>query len=132
MLRHSHVRVLLTGRIVGGDSGAWVIANDTGLVCGHVLAENHGLTYICPMELLLEDIRRSLGAAKVSLPGDISDSEQKAGEETVRIDSPEQQTLAGMVGTLNLDDGGVALPSRVRVLPQKSGFTKVLAPAQLA
>ena len=41
----------------GGDSGAWVISNDDGRVCGHVLASKTGRTYICPMDLLLDDIR---------------------------------------------------------------------------
>lgn len=54
---------------IGGDSGAWVISNETGGVCGHVLAERNGKTYICPMELILEDIKATLGAGKVGLPG---------------------------------------------------------------
>ncbi|KAF2482699.1 hypothetical protein BDY17DRAFT_299018 [Neohortaea acidophila] len=53
---------------VGGDSGAWVISNDDGKVCGHVLASRKGRTYICPMDLLLEDIRVTLGADRVALP----------------------------------------------------------------
>ncbi|KAK5108465.1 hypothetical protein LTR62_008283 [Meristemomyces frigidus] len=52
----------------GGDSGAWVISNDDGRVCGHVLASKTGRTYICPMDLLLEDIRRTLKVGSVSLP----------------------------------------------------------------
>ncbi|KAK5170548.1 V-type proton ATPase 16 kDa proteolipid subunit [Saxophila tyrrhenica] len=54
---------------VGGDSGAWVISNDDGRVCGHVLASRKGRTYICPMDLLLEDIKATLGAGSVTLPG---------------------------------------------------------------
>jgi hypothetical protein len=56
---------------VGGDSGAWVIDNDQGRVCGHVLAwcERNAITYICPMEVMLEDIKRTLGARRVTLPG---------------------------------------------------------------
>jgi len=57
--------------LVGGDSGAWVIENTLGRVCGHVLAfcESRKLAYICPMEVLLEDIKRTLKAQKVCLPG---------------------------------------------------------------
>ncbi|GAB7359639.1 hypothetical protein MBLNU230_g6820t1 [Neophaeotheca triangularis] len=54
---------------VGGDSGAWVISNETGGVCGHVLAERSGRTYICPMDLMVEDMRATLGAGRVALPG---------------------------------------------------------------
>ncbi|KAF2716063.1 hypothetical protein K431DRAFT_342197 [Polychaeton citri CBS 116435] len=52
----------------GGDSGAWVIANEDGSVCGHVLAERAGRTYICPMDLLLDDMKETLGAKTVELP----------------------------------------------------------------
>jgi hypothetical protein len=52
---------------VGGDSGAWVVSSD-GKVCGHVLAERTGRTYICPMDLLFADIRETLGAVNVALP----------------------------------------------------------------
>lgn len=56
---------------VGGDSGAWVIQNNSHRVVGHVLAwcqRNH-IAYICPMEILLEDIKRTLGAKRIYLPG---------------------------------------------------------------
>ncbi|ORY18133.1 hypothetical protein BCR34DRAFT_554245 [Clohesyomyces aquaticus] len=58
---------------VGGDSGAWVIQNSSHRVCGHVLAwcERNNLAYICPMEVLLEDIKRSVGAKDVCLPGSV-------------------------------------------------------------
>ncbi|KAH8726495.1 hypothetical protein GQ44DRAFT_705724 [Phaeosphaeriaceae sp. PMI808] len=56
---------------VGGDSGAWIIENRTHQVVGHVLAwcqRNH-IAYLCPMEVLLEDIKRTLGAKRIYLPG---------------------------------------------------------------
>lgn len=62
---------------VGGDSGAWVIQNNSHRVVGHVLAwcqRNH-IAYICPMEVLLEDIKRTLGAKRIYLPGS---AEQRA------------------------------------------------------
>lgn len=43
----------------------------TGRVCGHVLAwsEKSQTAYIAPMQVLLEDIARTLGACTVTLPG---------------------------------------------------------------
>lgn len=55
----------------GGDSGAWIVQNGTHRVVGHVLAwcqRNH-IAYLCPMEVLMEDIKRTLGAKRVYLPG---------------------------------------------------------------
>jgi hypothetical protein len=56
---------------VGGDSGAWVIDNDSGNVCGHVLAwcERWKIAYICPADVILEDMQRTLGANRICLPG---------------------------------------------------------------
>jgi len=56
---------------VGGDSGAWIVQNDSHKVVGHVLAwcqRNH-IAYLCPMEILLADIKRVLGARSIYLPG---------------------------------------------------------------
>lgn len=56
---------------VPGDSGAWVFEKSTGRVCGAVLAwsEKSRTAYIAPMEVLLEDIARTLQASDVTLPG---------------------------------------------------------------
>ena len=54
---------------VGGDSGAWIVSNTTGQIAGHVLAERTGLTYMCAMHLLFDDIRQTLKACSISLPG---------------------------------------------------------------
>ncbi|KAI4218675.1 MAG: hypothetical protein L6R36_008817 [Xanthoria steineri] len=53
----------------GGDSGAWVIDNASGGVCAHVLAwsQRNNSTYVAPMEVLFEDMARTLGA-EVGLP----------------------------------------------------------------
>jgi hypothetical protein len=59
---------------VGGDSGAWVVANESGRVAGHVLAERSGVAYICAMALLMADIRQTLSACRVGLPGGVSSS----------------------------------------------------------
>ncbi|RAH70462.1 uncharacterized protein BO66DRAFT_373526 [Aspergillus aculeatinus CBS 121060] len=60
---------------VPGDSGAWVFEKHTGRVCGHVLAwsEKSHTAYIAPMEILLEDIARTLNATYISLPGNNRD-----------------------------------------------------------
>lgn len=54
---------------VGGDSGAWVIDNATGGVCGHVTAYSDFSQYatIAPMEVMLHDMEQTLGAS-VALP----------------------------------------------------------------
>ncbi|KAG9242839.1 hypothetical protein BJ878DRAFT_568980 [Calycina marina] len=56
---------------IPGDSGAWVVGNEDGTACGHVLAwsQRKQVAYICPMELLLHDIGETLGAKSVSFPG---------------------------------------------------------------
>ncbi|KAJ6164108.1 hypothetical protein N7470_002780 [Penicillium chermesinum] len=53
-----------------GDSGAWVFDRSTGRVCGHVLAwsERSNTTYIAPMEVILEDIARTLNASSPTSP----------------------------------------------------------------
>ena len=54
---------------VGGDSGAWVIDNETGGACGHVTAYSEGRKYgtISPMEVLLQHMEYTLGKP-VALP----------------------------------------------------------------
>jgi hypothetical protein len=62
---------------LGGDSGAWIVQNGTHKVVGHVLAwcqRNH-IAYLCPMEVLLEDIKRTLGAERIYLPGSAQQSQ---------------------------------------------------------
>jgi hypothetical protein len=70
---------VLGGFGVGGDSGAWVIQNTTHNVCGHVLAwcERNNIAYICPMEILLQDIKRALGAKRIFLPGSVEEAEYR-------------------------------------------------------
>ncbi|PWY70484.1 hypothetical protein BO70DRAFT_321853 [Aspergillus heteromorphus CBS 117.55] len=61
---------------VPGDSGAWVFEKSSGRVCGHVLAwsEKTHTAYIAPMEILLDDIARTLNASVVALPGSPDES----------------------------------------------------------
>ncbi|KAI0014587.1 hypothetical protein F4780DRAFT_202026 [Xylariomycetidae sp. FL0641] len=68
--RHPHLR---NAKCLGvpGDSGAWVVDRGSGRVAGHVLAYStrKRVAYICPMEVLLEDIAETLAAHEVRLPG---------------------------------------------------------------
>ncbi|RAL02307.1 uncharacterized protein BO80DRAFT_378628 [Aspergillus ibericus CBS 121593] len=65
---------------VPGDSGAWVFEKSSGRVCGHVLAwsDKTRTAYIAPMEILLEDIARSLNANYIGLPGNPDESSSRA------------------------------------------------------
>jgi len=56
---------------VPGDSGAWVLDNENGRACGHVLAwsSRKKVAYICPMDVLVRDIGETLNAHSVYLPG---------------------------------------------------------------
>lgn len=56
---------------VPGDSGAWLVENEHGRACAHVLAwsSKKKVAYICPMDTLLRDIKETLGARTISLPG---------------------------------------------------------------
>jgi hypothetical protein len=56
--------------VVPGDSGAWIYNSSTLQLCGHVLAwsDKRKTAYIAPMEVLFEDIKKTLDAEQVSLP----------------------------------------------------------------
>ncbi|KAK3676880.1 hypothetical protein LTR78_003084 [Recurvomyces mirabilis] len=107
----------------GGDSGAWVISNDDGRVCGHVLASKTGRTYICPMELLLEDIRRTLKVESVSLPNMAAAEVGRAS--TRRAD----KVMAAAIENMRIaesDLGGVPLPAS----PPRSQYLTMLRKAR--
>jgi hypothetical protein len=56
---------------IPGDSGAWIVDRVEGKLCGHVLAwsQRKQVAYICPMDVLLLDIAKTLEATEVRLPG---------------------------------------------------------------
>jgi len=88
---------------VGGDSGAWIVQNSTHRVVGHVLAwcqRNH-IAYLCPMEVLLEDIKRTLGARRIYLPGSAEHAE--FADKKTRNTTKEQSGVD--VGLDNLEKG---------------------------
>ena len=53
-----------------GDAGAWVIDDDSR-VCGYIVSSDVSIntTYVCPMEAAIENIKITLRASIVSLPG---------------------------------------------------------------
>lgn len=101
---------------IGGDSGAWVVSNDDGQVCGHVLASRTGRTYICPMDLLLEDIKSTLGATEVALPENSRPSSKS--EERVMTEAIHRMRLQ------EPESGGVALP----ISPRRARPTRTVEP----
>jgi hypothetical protein len=86
---------------VPGDEGTWVIDNQTGAVCGVVFAwsKKHRRAYICPMQVIVEDIMRELGARSVCLPGSTAATqtsqpqERSSPEAALRPVSPFQSFL---------------------------------------
>ena len=90
--------------IVGGDSGAWVIDNKDGRVCGHVLAwcERNAMAYICPMDVLLEDMKHTLKAKRVCLPGSVEDQTDRSMTEVSQSLSAGRLIEAGPTHSTNI------------------------------
>jgi hypothetical protein len=88
-----------------------VIDNEQGRVCGHVLAwcERNAIAYICPTEVLLEDMMRTLGASRVCLPGSVEERtgpRSIAGRESVSaVDFGESSPTSGLPDISRLDFG---------------------------
>lgn len=104
---------------VPGDSGAWVFEKSTGRICGHVLAwsEKSHTAYIAPMEVILEDIARTLNATFITLPGSPDESVAFAMSQSAFPESPDAGHRARLripeqlpvdIGRLNIgiDDSG--------------------------
>ena len=86
---------------VGGDSGAWVIDNATGGVCGHVTAYSDFGQYatIAPMEVMLHDMEQTLGAS-VALPStndQVTASAALSPEHQVATNEPQLAEKMGQV-----------------------------------
>ncbi|OAA53222.1 hypothetical protein ISF_08954 [Cordyceps fumosorosea ARSEF 2679] len=100
---------------IPGDSGAWVVgAEDDGDLCGHVLAwsARKRVAYICPMDVLLLDVARTLGAREVRLPGGepvvvLEEEEEEEAEE-------EAEQVRGEVVLPRAMGGGAAARSLAR------------------
>jgi len=102
---------------VGGDSGAWIIQNGSHRVVGHVLAwcERNHIAYICPMEVLLEDIKRTLGANRIYLPGSAEEAKHVMRINKVALKDKEdgrveelEVAVEGLAIDLGVDGMGVA------------------------
>lgn len=114
-----------------GDSGAWVFDRTTGLVCGHVLAwsEKSNTTYISPMEVIFEDIARTLNASLVSLPGNPTRTVGYAGPiyqpSGQDLYQPQPQQLAGDINRLAIGSPTHSVPPGhpfFRPHPQHPGY----------
>lgn len=55
--------VRLDGRLADGDCGSWVFDNETGELCGHIVAGSPGTgsAYIIPANQVLEELQQRLG-----------------------------------------------------------------------
>ncbi|KAJ4290256.1 hypothetical protein N0V90_010471 [Kalmusia sp. IMI 367209] len=108
---------------VGGDSGAWVVQNGTHKVVGHVLAwcERNRIAYICPMEVLLEDIKRTLNAKRIYLPGSVDEAKhiarmQKHAVKDNKTDNRVEELGVAVEG-LGIVDAPLLTPTRRSRLP---------------
>ncbi|KAI8938479.1 hypothetical protein NX059_004371 [Plenodomus lindquistii] len=92
---------------VGGDSGAWIVQNGTHRVVGHVLAwcQRNKIAYFVPMEVLLEDIKRTLGAKRIYLPG----STEQAAFERKRVSRAARGGEGGVVDELGRGVQGLGI-----------------------
>ncbi|KAK8234783.1 hypothetical protein HDK77DRAFT_451125 [Phyllosticta capitalensis] len=101
---------------VGGDSGAWIIDNAHGRVCGHVLAwcARSRVAYLCPMDVMLADMARVLGAKAVCLPGQTHSASLSPFSSSLVVDEEQPPPLparnyAGNRGSRGFDvDEGMA------------------------
>ncbi|KAL1296704.1 hypothetical protein AAFC00_000179 [Neodothiora populina] len=91
---------------VGGDSGAWVLDNRTAGLCGHVLAESNGMAYLCSMQVLFEDMKATLGASAIYLPGGESNAVVTKGAVIVHGDTRSTATQSGPTTALEADIAG--------------------------
>ncbi|KAH8696036.1 hypothetical protein BGW36DRAFT_342479 [Talaromyces proteolyticus] len=123
---------------VPGDSGAWVFEQSTGRVCGHVLAwsEKSRTAYIAPMQVLLEDISRTLGSCTVTLPGCQDDNISSAAvpQRVHAYDARQLQDLSIMPEHIPVDLGRLSLtdpapvPVGRRMIGRGRGLRNVSTP----
>ena len=94
---------------VPGDSGAWVVDRQQGRLCGHILAysSRKHVAYICPMDVLLLDIAKTLEATEVRLPGgeavvsladiDVDEPEVEVGRKYEGVGEVAEESLLDLV-----------------------------------
>lgn len=100
-----------------------MIDNERGRVCGHVLAwcEKNKIAYICPMEVLLEDMKRTLGAKRILLPGAEEERPQSLGflptaaaAAAAAADTVDVGAITRQAGALRLSPAGMKAKSTKR------------------
>jgi hypothetical protein len=91
---------------IPGDSGAWVVDNEMGKACGHVLAwsTRKKVAYICPMDVMVRDIAETLRARSLKLPG---------GAELLRQNLSTSNSMVGSMPMSNLNAATKNDPSNV-------------------
>ncbi|GAM82380.1 hypothetical protein ANO11243_003590 [Dothideomycetidae sp. 11243] len=98
---------------VGGDSGSWII-DCHGRIVGVVLAhnENKGYTYFCPMNEVLDDIRRTLSTHKYGSVGSTFTNDTILTlKHRVNVELPGQREVAAAVAS---GSGAAGLAHRFR------------------
>lgn len=106
----SSYQVASSGKLgIPGDSGAWVIDNETGKAAGAVLAwsTRKKVAYISPMDVLVRDIRETLGANRVKLPGggNIESSLSNPNDNNLSIERRDTISLSSSVDSVtNVDN----------------------------
>ena len=111
---------------VPGDSGAWVVDNEQGRACGHVLAwsSKKRVAYICPMDVLLRDIGETLQAQSISFPG--GEDVYSASSAPTLTTIPNQTAL----NTIDVSDELANLMKELRLPPTPSEID-VISTAEL-
>lgn len=106
---------------VGGDSGAWVVQNGRHKVVGHVLAwcQKNSIAYICPMEVLLEDIKRTLGAKRIYLPGSAEQTQYLKSNGARADNTAEVEDLGPRIQGLGIVDSAVDVRSALESGPPR-------------
>jgi hypothetical protein len=80
-------------------------------VCGHVLAwcDRLHTAYICPAEVLMEDMKRTLGANRICLPGAFTSDEKVPQPKRLSIEAKRNSALAqGVDGVPDLSKLGIS------------------------
>ena len=90
---------------VGGDSGAWIIDNKTGGLCGHVSSYSESQQYgvLAPMEAQLHDMEETL-RVKVALPAPKKDTSQSFRDQIVDVTDARPKFAKTMIN-IGSDDG---------------------------
>lgn len=113
-----------------------MIDNEKGRVCGHVLAwcSTNEWAYICPMQILLEDIQRTLKAKRVELPDAVESttdaiiSKEQEMDVSMELTEPQEDMMTTMVSNLRIAspspvDVGERSGTNMNILQQSSGIS---------